>query len=218
MDVVRIRVVVLALLSGFTLFFAAKSMEGDIKRQSDEDTEQQSRSLADLEVRRLIAQYGASSVWQKDLPKKPSNDPTYATDLKDVLVRPESGNMLLNGFVADVQSDLTSATTATTTQTDTPDTSATSTEATLTKPKSFVTMRIPLSMTMYFKVRLEISEDTRARILTQPRNAWPLQRVAAVATISEFEPETTLPVGKGPRNMGMATGSSPEVVLLGAGH
>lgn|GEM_PF-5982388 len=215
MDVVRIRVVVLALLSAFTLFFAAKSMEDDIKRQSAEDTEQQSRSLADLEIRRLIAQYGASSAWQKDLPLKPSTDPTYASDLKDVLVRPENGNMLLNGFVADVQSDPTSAPA---TQPDNSEAAAASGESPAAKPKSYATLRIPLSMTMYFKVRLEISEETRARILTQPRNAWPLQRVAAVATITEFDPETASPIGKGPRNMGMAEGASPEVVLLGAGH
>ena len=213
MDVVRIRVVVLALLTGFTLFFAAKSMEDDIKRRGAEDAEQQSRSLADLEVRRLMAQYGASANWRKELPAKVPSDPTIADDLRAALVRQDNTTLLLTGFVADVQ-------TAQTTPAASPDApSATEpAQAAIAPPKWYVTLRVPLSLTMYFKARLEITEDTRLRILTQPREAWPLQRVAAAAIITEFAAETNPPVGKGPRNMGLAAGTSTEVALLGAGR
>jgi hypothetical protein len=212
MDVVRIRVVVLALLAGFTLFFAAKSIEDDIKRQGAEDAEQQSRSLADLEVRRLIAQYGASAAWRTELPKKVPSDPTIADDLRGALVREDKPTWLLTGFIMDVQTEQP-------TQTDPPDVSLSdSTQTQAAPPKSFVILRVPLTMTMYFKARLEIPEDTRARIMTQPRDAWPIQRVAAAAVIADFTAETEPPIGKGPRYMGMASGTSAEVVLLGAGH
>jgi|SRR5579872_1159821 len=200
MDAVRTRVVVLALLSGFTLFFAAKSMEDDIKRRSDEDAEQQSRSLADLEARRLIAQYGASSAWTKKLPARASTDPAYPGELKDALLDSSNGTMLLNGFVADVQ---------------TVNPESESSGDTEQPAKSYVVLRIPLSVSAYFKARLEITDDTRARIMTQPRNAWPLQRVAAVAQLTDFTPESSPIALKGTRNMGTAAGSSAEVVLLG---
>jgi len=212
MDVVRIRVVVLALLAGFTLFFAAKSMENDIKRQSVEDTEQQSRSLADLEVRRLIAQYGASANWRKELPLKAPNDPTIADDLRATLIRDDKTTQLLSGFIMDVQTDqVTSVATSDASSTD-------SAQIPPVPPKSYVILRVPVSVAVYFKARLEIPEDTRARIMTQPRDVWPVQRVAAAAVLTDFTAETDPPAGKGPHNMGMANGTSTEVVLLGAGH